>query len=68
MFENTYDATKPHPNWFDNLSNSIAPVGILPEQIYVLFNIFMNAGINQYEEMTIHPPLSNPGDFINGVW
>jgi uncharacterized protein YcgI (DUF1989 family) len=64
MFEITYGATKPHPNCFDNLSNSMAPFGIPPEQIFVPFNIFMNAGINQNGEITIHPPLSKPGDYI----
>ncbi len=64
MFEITYGATKPHPNCFDNLSSSLAHHGIQPAQIFVPFNIFMNASINERGEIGIHPPLSNPGEFI----
>lgn len=65
MFEITYDVTQPHPNCFDNLSKSLAPFGILPAQIFVPFNIFMNARIDNNGEIDIHPPRSKPGDFID---
>jgi uncharacterized protein YcgI (DUF1989 family) len=64
MFEITYGATDAHPNCFDNLSSSLAQFGILPTQIFVPFNIFMNARIDEKGEIDIQPPLSNPGDFI----
>ena len=64
MFEITYGVTEAHPNCFDHLSRSLAPFGILPEQVFVPFNIFMNAQINEKGEIDIKPPLSKPGDFI----
>jgi uncharacterized protein YcgI (DUF1989 family) len=64
MFEITYGVTEAHPNCFDNLSHSLAPFGIQPVQIFVPFNIFMNAKINKNGEIDIKPPLSKRGDYI----
>jgi uncharacterized protein YcgI (DUF1989 family) len=64
MFEITYEVTEAHPNCFDNLSHSLAPFGIKPAQIFVPFNIFMNARINENGKIDILPPLSKPGDVI----
>jgi uncharacterized protein YcgI (DUF1989 family) len=64
MFEITYGATEPHPNCFDNLSKNLARYAIQPEQIFVPFNIFMNARINNNGEIDIQPPLSAAGDFV----
>lgn len=64
MFELTYDVTESHPNCFDNLSGSLSPYGIAPQQIFIPFNIFMHAEITKSGEIEIRPPLSNPGDFI----
>ena len=64
MFEITYGVTDAHPNCYDNLSISLAEFGIQPAQIFVPFNIFMNARISENGEIDIQPPLSNPGDFI----
>jgi len=64
MFEVSYGVTDPHPNCFDNLVQNLTPFGILPGQIFVPFNIFMNAGINQKGEIDIQPPRSKAGDFI----
>lgn len=65
MFEITYGVSEPHPNCFDNLSGSLAQYGILSAQIFVPFNIFMNARIIENGEIEIQSPLSNPGDFID---
>ena len=64
MFEITYGATDAHPNCFDNLSSNLAQYEIQPNQIFVPFNIFMNARISTNGEIIIQPPLSKPGDFI----
>lgn len=65
MFEITYGVTEAHPNCFDNLSHSLASFGILPAQIFVPFNIFMNAQINEKGKIEIKSPLSKAGDFID---
>jgi uncharacterized protein YcgI (DUF1989 family) len=64
MFEITYGITESHPNCFDNLSGNLSQYGILPEQIFIPFNIFMNIEINPNGELEIHPPSSRAGDFI----
>jgi uncharacterized protein YcgI (DUF1989 family) len=64
MFEITYSAKDAHPNCFDNLSSSLAQYGIQPAQIFIPFNIFMNARISENGEIDIQPPSSKPGDFI----
>jgi len=64
MFELTYDVTERHPNCLENLSTSLSPYGIAPQQIFVPFNVFMHAEITNTGEIKIKPPLSNPGDFI----
>ena len=64
MFEITYSATDAHPNCFDNLSSSLAHYGIQSAQIFIPFNIFMNARIDENGEIDIQPPSSKPGDFI----
>lgn len=65
MFEITYGFTDAHPNCFDNLSNSLAQHGIQSGQIFVPFNIFMNARIHNNGEISILPPRSRSGDFID---
>lgn len=64
MFEITYHVTDAHPNCYTNLSGSLAPYGIQPAQIFVPFNIFMNARISEKGEVDIQPPRSKAGDFI----
>jgi uncharacterized protein YcgI (DUF1989 family) len=65
MFEITYGVTDAHPNCFDNLSNNLAQFGIQSGQIFVPFNIFMNARIHNNGEISIQPPRSKSGDFID---
>jgi uncharacterized protein YcgI (DUF1989 family) len=65
MFELTYDVKEPHPNCLDNLSASLSGFGIHRQQIFVPFNIFMHASIQESGEIEIKPPLSKPGDFID---
>lgn len=64
MYEITYDVTEPHPNCFENLSSSLSRFDIQPGQIFIPFNIFMNAEFKDSGEIEIKPPLSKPGDSI----
>jgi uncharacterized protein YcgI (DUF1989 family) len=64
MFELTYDVKEPHPNCLDNLSGCLSSFGIHRQQIFVPFNIFMHATIQENGEIKINPPLSKPGDCI----
>ncbi len=64
MFEITYGVTEPHPNCSDNLSGCLSQFGIQPAQIFVPFNIFMQARVADTGEIEIQSPISKPGDFI----
>ena len=65
MFHLTYGKTEPHPNCLDNLAASLAPYGLQPFQIPTAFNIFMNVEIATGGKLTIKPPLSKAGDYID---
>ena len=64
MFERTYGVTGPHPNCYENLSDSLAMYGIHPGQIFIPFNIFMHADIKDSGQVEVKPPLSKAGDYI----
>jgi hypothetical protein len=64
MFEITYGVTEPHPNCTDNLSGCLSQFGIQPAQIFIPFNIFMQARIADTGDIEIQSPISKPGDFI----
>jgi len=64
MFEITYGVSEPHPNCFDNLSGCLSQFGIQPAQIFVPFNIFMQARVANTGEIEIQAPISKPSDFI----
>ena len=65
MFQMTYHIAEPHPNCLDNLTNSLEPYGILDSQIPTAFNIFMNVAVSAEGRVTVLPPLSKAGDFID---
>lgn len=65
MFQRTYNITEPHPNCLDNLTTSLDPYGIQASQIPTAFNIFMNVAISAEGRVTVLPPLSKAGDFID---
>ena len=65
MFQLTYNATGPHPNCLDNLTTALGPHGIRACQIPTAFNIFMNVAITAAGRVTVKPPLSEAGDFID---
>jgi uncharacterized protein YcgI (DUF1989 family) len=59
-----YKTTGHHPSCFENLSTSLATFGITPDQIPTTFNIFMNVEISQAGVLSVLPPLSKAGDYI----
>lgn len=64
MFHRTYGITGPHPNCLDNLAASLAAYDIHAAQIFTVFNIFMNTSISENGAVTVKPPLSKAGDYI----
>ncbi|CAB1078025.1 hypothetical protein JY97_14165 [Alkalispirochaeta odontotermitis] len=65
MFQLTYNTTEPHPNCLDNLAAVLDRHGIRSSQIPTPFNIFMNVAITAAGRVTVRPPLSKAGDFID---
>jgi uncharacterized protein YcgI (DUF1989 family) len=65
MFQMTYSATEPHPNCLDNLADALDPYGIRACQIPTAFNIFMNVAIKVTGRVTVQPPLSKAGEYID---
>ena len=53
-----------HPSCFANLVEGLSPFGIKPDQIPTTFNIFMNVVLDSKGEITIGPPLSKAGQYI----
>ena len=64
MFEILYKHKGHHPSCFENLYKAFAPFGIQPEQIGTTFNIFMNVEVAPDGTVSVKPPLSKAGDFI----
>jgi len=65
MFEILYKHEGHHPSCFGNLEMSLAPYGIEGHQIPTTFNVFMDVAVASNGELTIGPPRSRPGDFID---
>ena len=65
MFRITYGVTDYHPNCLENLSAALVPFGINSSDIPVAFNVFMNAAISEDGMISIFPPRSRAGDFID---
>lgn len=64
-FRIIYGDTKPHRGCFGNLAASLAPHGVVPDQIPTSFNIFMNVVVAEVSgELRVLPPLSRAGDYI----
>lgn len=64
MFEILYRHQGHHPSCFENLYTAFAPYGIRPEQISTTFNIFMNVLVNPQGAVTVAPPTSKAGDYV----
>ena len=63
-FQIIYGNHDPHPSCFGNLSKNLAPLGILPDEIPTTFNVFMNVLVAQDGELTIGPPTSKAGQYL----
>ena len=63
-FRIIYGDEHPHHGCFGNLSHALAPYGIVPDQIPVAFNIFMNVQVARDGTLTVEPPMSKAGDHI----
>lgn len=50
-----------HPSCLENLSRSLAPMGVDDRDITSTFNVFMNVAIGQSGEITVRSPLSTAG-------
>jgi hypothetical protein len=64
MFRLQYDFDDDHPNCLDNLTTSLAQFNVEPSMITTPFNVFLNVEIRSDGGLTIHPPLTGPGDHI----
>lgn len=64
MFRILYGVEGYHPSCFGNLATNLARYGIAGHQIPTTFNIFMNVDVGPSGVLTIGPPLSRAGDFV----
>jgi uncharacterized protein YcgI (DUF1989 family) len=63
-FSMLYKTTGHHPSCFENLCTALRRFGIGPDDIPTTFNIFMNVEIAADGTLSIPPPRSRPGDYI----
>ncbi len=64
-FRILYGDAEPHRGCFGNLAAALAPFGIVPDQIPVAFNVFMNVRLDgDSGVLTVDPPRSRPGDHV----
>jgi uncharacterized protein len=65
MFRKLYGVEGDHPSCFSNLESALRPFGIEANAIPTTLNVFMNVVIDPSSgELTIGPPLSRPGDYL----
>jgi uncharacterized protein YcgI (DUF1989 family) len=63
-FSLIYKTSGHHPSCLENLAMNLAPYGVDADDIPTTFNIFMNAEVGAGGALTIRPPRSRAGDFI----
>lgn len=67
-FRILYGHEHPHRGCHGNLAEALAPYGISSDQIPVTFNVFMNVDVNgETGELTVRPPRSKAGDYVDFV-
>jgi uncharacterized protein YcgI (DUF1989 family) len=54
-----------HPSCLENLAENLEQFGIKADDIPTTFNVFMNVEVLPSGELTIGPPLSKAGDFVD---
>lgn len=65
MFRILYRHEGHHPSCFENLATDLAPFGISADALPTTFNIFMDVSVAPDGALSIGPPRSRPGDFID---
>ncbi|GGG56697.1 DUF1989 domain-containing protein [Bizionia arctica] len=63
-FEIMYKFKGYHPSCLENLHKNLKPFGILIDDIPTAFNIFMNVQFDENGKITVLPPTSKAGDYI----
>lgn len=64
-FRIIYGHDTPHRGCFGNLCEALQPFGILPDQIPICFNIFMNVSVDgSTGKVGVHSPLSKANDYV----
>ena len=64
MFRILYGYEGHHPSCFENLATSLVQFGIAADAIPTTFNIFMNVDVAPSGQLSIGPPPSRAGDFV----
>jgi len=59
-----YAETGHHPSCLENLATSLRPYGFTADDVPTTFNVFMNVEIAPDGALTIRPPRSRRGDYI----
>ena len=54
-----------HPSCFENLHTNLAPYGIAPDDVPTAFNIFMNVQFAPDGKLSVLPPTSQAGDYVD---
>ncbi len=63
-FEIMYDYSGYHPSCLENLSKNLEPFGITQDDVPTAFNIFMNVQFDEKGKISVLPPTTNPGDYV----
>ncbi len=63
-FEILYDNHVYVSSCFENICRNLEPFGISPDMIPTTLNVFMNVNVASNGELSIDPPTSKAGDFI----
>ncbi|WP_178989351.1 DUF1989 domain-containing protein [Winogradskyella schleiferi] len=63
-FEIMYNCKEEHPSCLNNLSKNLEPFGIAIDDIPTAFNIFMNVQFNSEGKISVLPPYSIAGDYV----
>ena len=63
-FQIMYNNHEEHPSCLNNLQTNLAPFGIHPDEVPTAFNIFMNVQFDPKGKISVLPPTSKSGDYV----
>lgn len=67
-FHHFYPDLPPHRGCFGNLTEALAPFGVVPDDIPVAFNCFMNVPVDAATgKLQVLPPISRAGDHVDFI-